>query len=93
MSETSTPELKNFSKALEIFNGTRCAACFNVFTPEEIDDPDAIYIEVSSWVTGPKLQSPVLRSHTGKRMHAACVRKQIDGESPDQEALPDLERT
>lgn len=57
---------------------------------ENLDDPDAIYREVSSWVTGPKLQSPVLRSHTGRIAHATCVRKLLDGEAVDQEPFPEL---
>jgi hypothetical protein len=77
-----------FDVAMETMTGVRCAFCNEVFTSEELNDPDATYIEVSSWVTGPKLQSPVLRAHTGKRAHTLCVQKQIDGEAPDQEALP-----
>jgi len=71
----------------------RCCLCFEVLTPEEVDDPDATYREVSSWVTGPKSQSPVLREQTGKIAHAKCINKVIDGQSPDQEPLPGLEES
>jgi hypothetical protein len=89
--EPSSKQPRGLTEALEALDGTRCTFCHELFTPEELDDPDATYIEVSSWVTGPKLQSPVLRSHTGKRAHKDCVLKQIDGEAPDQEPLEGFE--
>lgn len=67
-----------------------CALCFQAITPAQYDDPDAIYREVSSWVTGPKLQSPVLRAPTGKIAHKKCIKKILDGEAPDQEPIPGL---
>lgn len=95
MSETPDPIKqrinKGFNEALETLDGGRCAFCYAEFTSAELDDPDSTYVEVSSWVTGPKLQSPVLRSHTGKRAHTGCIKKQIDGEAPDQDELPGFE--
>jgi len=69
-----------------------CAlGCGNPITPEELDDPEAVYREVTSWVHGPKLQGPVLRTQTGRLAHRACVQKLIDGEAVDQEKLPGFE--
>lgn len=68
-----------------------CALCNKPVTPEEQDNPDAIYREVSSWVTGPKLQSPVLRSQTGRIAHKVCVDHLLDGQAPDQASIPGLE--
>lgn len=73
-----------------LYNGEVCAMCYGAFTPEELDDPDATHVNVESWVSGPKLQSPVLRRQTGKRAHSSCIRKVVDGEAPDQEPIPGL---
>lgn len=73
------------------YEGIVCPMCFERLTPEVKDDPDAIYHEVVSWVTGPKLQSPVLRSQTGRIAHKTCIDKLLNGQSPDQEAIPGLE--
>jgi hypothetical protein len=70
-------------------DGKRCHFCGELIG-SDFDDPDSIYREVSSWVTGPKLQSPVLRTQTGHIAHVECVRKLLDGEAPDQEELPGL---
>ena len=61
-----------------------CPFCSN---PVGREDPDGFYREVTSWVTGPKLQSPVLRTQTGRVAHDHCIQKQIDGQAADQ---PDL---
>lgn len=45
------------------------------------------YREVKSWVTGPKLDGPVLRRQTGKLAHGECIKKQILGQAPDQEPI------
>lgn len=82
------PELNNLNK--QMYDGKICSMCREKFFSGEKDDPDAIYVEVSSWVTGPKLQSPVLRSHTGRYAHSRCVQKVLDGEAPDQEPIPGL---
>lgn len=74
-----------------LYNGTICALCLKEFMPEELDDPNAIHVHVESWVSGPKLQSPVLRRQTGKRAHTTCIHKIMDGEAPDQEPIPGLE--
>lgn len=75
----------------ETYDGNLCAMCHKQITPEESDDPNALYLEVASWVTGPKLQSPVLRSRTGRVAHVTCVHKIIDGEAADQLPLPGME--
>jgi len=68
-----------------------CDFCGVDLTAQELDDPDLNYREVHSWVTGRKSQSPVLRQQTGRLAHVACVKKLIDGEAPDQQAIPGLE--
>lgn len=70
---------------------SRCSLCKKDFTAEELDNPDLTYVEVRSWVTGKKLQGPVLRERTGERAHTSCIKKLIDGEAPDQEPIPGLE--
>lgn len=72
------------------YEGTVCPMCFEDITSAQKDDPDAIYHEVVSWVTGPKLQSPVLRGHTGRLAHTSCIKKTLDGQSPDQQSIPGL---
>lgn len=52
----------------------------------EVDDP-TIYREVKSWVTGPKLDSPVLREQTGGLACRACIKKLVAGQAVDQEPL------
>lgn len=45
------------------------------------------YVEVTSWVNGPKLDGPKLRQQTGRVAHADCVHRVEHGQAPDQ---PDL---
>jgi len=71
--------------------GIKCSFCHEGFTVEELDDPNLTYIEVASWVTGPKLQSPVMREQTGRRAHKSCIDKALDGEAADQQPLPGFE--
>lgn len=73
------------------YTGKICSFCYLEITPAQLDDPDTIYREVASWVTGPKLQSPVLRSQTGRIAHADCVKKMVEGQAPDQDRIPGLE--
>lgn len=68
-----------------------CQLCFKPIDSDLLDDPDAIYRKVTSWVHGPKLQSPVLREQTGDLAHRSCIEKLINGQSPDQESLPFFE--
>lgn len=68
-----------------------CAACGERISASDLDDPDSIYVEVKSWVTGPKLQSPVLRERTGQLAHKDCIIKMLDGEAPDQQPIPGME--
>ena len=65
--------------------------CGKPITAEQIDDPEAVYREVTSWVHGPKLQGPVLRTQTGRLAHRECINKLIEGQSPDQQSIPGLE--
>lgn len=74
----------------KLHDGIICAICLGEFTPEDLDDPELTYTHVESWVTGPKLQGPVLRRQTGKKAHTRCIHKIIDGEAADQEPLPGL---
>lgn len=68
-----------------------CPLCSLTIAPEQLDDPDAIYREVKSWVTGPKLQNPVLREQTGNVAHAVCIKKLLEGQAPDQKPLPGVD--
>ncbi len=54
--------------------------------PVDLDNTDN-YREVVSWVTGKKLDGPVLRRQTGLIAHHECIKKQILGQAPDQEQL------
>lgn len=67
-----------------------CSLCFLNLTSDEVDDSEAVYREVTSWVHGPKLQGPVLRHQTGRLAHKVCIEKQIEGQAVDQETLPGL---
>ena len=93
--EALAAKMSNISSRMELhelgYEGRVCPMCLEVLTPEVKDDPDATYHEVVSWVTGPKLQSPVLRAQTGRIAHKTCIDKVLNGQSPDQEAIPGLE--
>lgn len=71
----------------EISVGFRCPFCLKL---ADSNDPFT-YREVTSWVHGPKLQSPVLRQQTGRIAHPACIDKLVHGQAPDQDELPGLE--
>lgn len=60
-----------------------CDFCEN---PVNTDDSDN-YVQVSSWVNGPKLDGPKLRMQTGKVAHKQCIRMQEAGQAVDQ---PDI---
>jgi hypothetical protein len=62
----------------------QCA--FDCGQPVDTDDEDN-YVEVTSWVNGPKLDGPKLRQQTGRVAHKTCVDKVVHGQAPDQ---PDL---
>ena len=68
-----------------------CSLCDREISAAELDDPEAVYREVTSWVHGPKLQGPVLREQTGRIAHADCIKKLIEGQAPDQDRIPGLE--
>lgn len=59
------------------------------FCPDKIEAGEQadVFREVRSWVSGPKLDGPVLREQTGRVAHKRCVDKLIDGQAPDQETL------
>lgn len=68
--------------------GARSLPTGCVFCGGPVDqDGDDTYHEVTSWVSGPKLQSPKLRTQTGRLAHGECVQKLIAGQAPDQESL------
>lgn len=58
------------------------------FCPDPVDETgEDVYREARSWVTGPKLDHPVLREQTGRVAHGDCIRKLIQGQAPDQEPM------
>lgn len=61
-------------------------ACEFCFKPVNDDDPDMMR-EVTSWVSGPKLDHPVMREQTGRIAHGECVRMVINGVAPGTEPL------
>lgn len=65
------------------------ASCWFCNKYVDQSDPDKIYREVTSWVTGPKLQSPVLREQSGRVAHKECVENQVAGQAADQPTLDD----
>lgn len=54
--------------------------------PVSDDDPD-LHREVTSWVSGPKLDHPILREQTGRVAHGECVRMVVNGVAPGTEPL------
>lgn len=62
---------------------SRCCFCNRSV---EADDPDT-FREVISWVSGPKLDSPVLRTQTGQLACRPCIEMMKEGQAPDQETL------
>jgi len=50
-------------------------------------DNEDNYVEVTSWVNGPKLDGPKLRQQTGRVAHKDCVERVVHGQSVGQ---PDL---
>lgn len=68
-----------------------CAFCHHPIAAVELDNPEAVYREVTSWVYGLKLQSPVLREQTGRLAHKTCIVKVLEGQAPDQDPIPGLE--
>lgn len=64
--------------------------CFFCKNELDADDPTT-YRQVESWVTGPKLDSPVLREQTGRLAHKTCIENIMRGQAPDQPGLFDEE--
>jgi hypothetical protein len=56
--------------------------------PVDTDDTDN-YVQVTSWVSGPKLDGPKLRLQTGRVAHKDCVDRVVAGQAPGDEQ-PDL---
>jgi len=77
----------------QLYEGTvtTCPMCLKGFSGEELKDPDRTYFEVTSWVTGPKKQSPVMRQASGRVAHRSCIEKILDNVAPDQEPIPGIE--
>lgn len=69
--------------AIILRTGNLCWFCGNLV---DRDNPDN-YRQVESWVSGPKLDHPVLRTQTGNMAHKECVDKVKMGQAPDQEEL------
>lgn len=63
----------------------QCAFCEKQVDLDNTDN----YREVTSWVTGPKLDGPVLREQTGRVAHQKCVDNLVHGQAPDQPELFD----
>lgn len=61
----------------------KCSLC-NM--PADENHPST-YHEVTSWVSGPKLDGPKLREHTGRIAHEYCIELAISGQAPDQPKL------
>lgn len=62
------------------------ATCTFCEQPVDENDKDT-YREVSSWVSGPKLDGPKLREQTGRVAHKHCVENLAHGQAPDQPLL------
>lgn len=62
---------------------TKCPFCHGAVNP----DAEENYREVSSWVSGPKLDGPKLREQTGRVAHKHCVENLASGQAPDQPEL------
>jgi hypothetical protein len=63
----------------------QCPHCGKEVNTDE--DPDSFYTEVVSWVTGPKLDHPIMREQTGRFAHKKCVENLQHGQAPDQPEL------
>lgn len=62
--------------------------CWFCHKPVDKDNEET-YREVTSWVNGPKLDGPKLRTHTGALAHKSCIDNLVAGQAPDQEGLFD----
>ena len=63
----------------------RCPLCKRAVDPH---DPDT-WKEITSWVGGPKKDSPKLRKDTGRYAHSHCVIGVQEGHAPEQAGLFD----
>lgn len=80
--ENITSQVASDSPALD--SGSSCTYC-----GRRVDtDDDATHKEVRTWVSGPKKDSAVLRTYTGRYACGDCVSKLRAGIAPDQ---PELE--
>lgn len=64
----------------------QCKLCDKEITEEQ--RPDA-YEEITAWVSGPKKDGAVLRTHTGNNAHAECIQAEMAGVTPGQASLFD----
>jgi hypothetical protein len=61
----------------------QCAFC-----PEQVDETNPEnYHEVTSWVSGPKLDGPKLREQSGRVAHKKCIDNLVHGQAADQPEL------
>jgi hypothetical protein len=63
-----------------------CPFCGNLI--EDVGNTDN-YVEVRSWVNGPKLDGPKLREQTGRVAHKHCVENLAHGQAVDQPEIFD----
>ena len=60
-----------------------CSFCGRTVEAGDVDT----FREVISWVHGPKLDSPVLRTQTGQLACRTCIDRLKEGQAPDQETI------
>ncbi len=70
---------------------TQCKLCGKDINPHDISS----WKEVTGFVGGPKKDSMVLRTDTGRYACTPCIHKAKEGQAPDQESLfdEDIEET
>lgn len=84
--ESSQGAYSEYSRLKSRTRSQNCAICGDhIFNA---DSDESVYHEVSSWVNGPKLDSPKLRRQTGFVAHKECVDNLVAGQAPDQ---PEME--
>lgn len=84
--EAERKEVVRMSEEVTSGEVAHCPWCGERVYRDGTDDA-TVYHEVVSWVTGPKLDGPVLRERTGRIAHPECIDKIRNGQAPDQEPL------
>ncbi len=64
---------------------TQCRFCNRDINPHDISS----WKEVTGYVGGPKKDSMVLRTDTGRHACTPCIHKLKEGQAPDQESMFD----